>query len=362
MNIDFSHFSVLLWHSVIATGVHSFFGKAAYLVDSTKSIGHFQKVLTTIGNFCICSIAVGMILEIIVMYPIQLHSYRDGINNLLILLIREIPIAMPTVLSVRLAIGSHRLSQQGAITKRMTAIKEIAGMDVLRSDKTGTLTLNRLTIDQNLIEDAIDIAIVNMLADPKEAPHVWAVRDSSSKMRFLAHFLHFLFLSSSPLFHVRNPSSQNLDFLHFSQQSLMCLYVHSFHIELCNLASQPSCIEMRSLTLFPDLNESTIEMTNSDSLEPQPRAPPPSPVFNFPAMSVEQIMAAQSDIEANSYTLRSCVETVTAVSNLSRHLRVTCEVYRLNAQLSLLQHMYKDSRGEVSGLKKQINELKRQVT
>ncbi|KAF5935201.1 hypothetical protein HYC85_026330 [Camellia sinensis] len=112
----------------------------------------FLQVLTAIGNFCICSIVVGMILEIIVMYPILLRSYRDGINNLLVLLIGGIPIAMPTVLSVTLAIGSHRLSQQGAITKRMTAIEEMAGMDVLRSDKTRTLTLNRLTIDQNLIE------------------------------------------------------------------------------------------------------------------------------------------------------------------------------------------------------------------
>lgn len=70
------------------------------------------QVLTAIGNFCICSIAVGMILEIIVMFPIQHRSYRDGINNLLVLLIGGIPIAMPTVLSVTLAIGSHRLSQQ----------------------------------------------------------------------------------------------------------------------------------------------------------------------------------------------------------------------------------------------------------
>ncbi|XP_058226968.1 ATPase 10, plasma membrane-type-like isoform X6 [Rhododendron vialii] len=137
---------------VIATGVHSFFGKAAHLVDSTEVVGHFQQVLTSIGNFCICSIAVGMLLEIIVMYPIQNRSYRDGINNLLVLLIGGIPIAMPTVLSVTLAIGSHRLSQQGAITKRMTAIEEMAGMDVLCSDKTGTLTLNRLTVDRNLIE------------------------------------------------------------------------------------------------------------------------------------------------------------------------------------------------------------------
>ncbi|XP_073222607.1 ATPase 10, plasma membrane-type isoform X2 [Cicer arietinum] len=178
---------------VIATGVHSFFGKAAHLVDSTQVVGHFQKVLTSIGNFCICSIAIGMILEIIIMFPVEHRSYRDGINNLLVLLIGGIPIAMPTVLSVTLAIGSHRLSQQGAITKRMTAIEEMAGMDVLCSDKTGTLTLNRLTVDRNLIEvinsnmdkdmivllaaraarvenqDAIDAAIVNMLADPKEA-------------------------------------------------------------------------------------------------------------------------------------------------------------------------------------------------
>ncbi|CAN0910739.1 Plasma membrane ATPase 4, partial [Linum grandiflorum] len=178
---------------VIATGVHTFFGKAAHLVDSTNQVGHFQMVLTAIGNFCIVSIAVGMVIELIVMYPIQHREYRKGIDNLLVLLIGGIPIAMPTVLSVTMAIGSHKLSQQGAITKRMTAIEEMAGMDVLCSDKTGTLTLNKLSIDKNLIEvfakgvdkeyvillaarasrvenqDAIDAAMVNMLADPKEA-------------------------------------------------------------------------------------------------------------------------------------------------------------------------------------------------
>ncbi|XP_058188292.1 ATPase 8, plasma membrane-type-like isoform X2 [Rhododendron vialii] len=178
---------------VIATGVHTFFGKAAHLVDSTNQVGHFQKVLTAIGNFCICSIAVCMLIELVVMYPIQGREYRDGIDNLLVLLIGGIPIAMPTVLSVTMAIGSHRLSQQGAITKRMTAIEEMAGMDVLCSDKTGTLTLNKLTVDKNLIEvfvkdsdkdtvvllaarasrvenqDAIDASIVGMLGDPKEA-------------------------------------------------------------------------------------------------------------------------------------------------------------------------------------------------
>lgn len=53
-----------------------------------------------------------MVIEIIVMYPIQHRKYRPGIDNLLVLLIGGIPIAMPTVLSVTMAIGSHRLSQQ----------------------------------------------------------------------------------------------------------------------------------------------------------------------------------------------------------------------------------------------------------
>ncbi|XP_015871527.2 ATPase 9, plasma membrane-type [Ziziphus jujuba] len=188
---------------VFATGVHTFFGKAAHLVDSTNQEGHFQKVLTAIGNFCICSIAIGMLIEIVVMYPIQHRKYRNGIDNLLVLLIGGIPIAMPTVLSVTMAIGSHRLSQQGAITKRMTAIEEMAGMDVLCSDKTGTLTLNKLTVDKTMIEvfvkdvdrdtlmllgarasrvenqDAIDACIVGMLGDPKEA------REGITEVHFL---------------------------------------------------------------------------------------------------------------------------------------------------------------------------------
>ncbi|EFJ34065.1 hypothetical protein SELMODRAFT_83063, partial [Selaginella moellendorffii] len=189
---------------VISTGVHSFLGKAAHLVDSTNNVGHFQKVLTSIGNFCICSIAVGIFVEGIVMWAAHHQTYRQGMENLLVLLIGGIPIAMPTVLSVTMAIGSHRLSQQarlfwngfyhsGAITKRMTAIEEMAGMDVLCSDKTGTLTLNKLTVDKSLVEvfpkdmdqdtvvklaarasrlecqDAIDAAIVGMLSDPSEA-------------------------------------------------------------------------------------------------------------------------------------------------------------------------------------------------
>ncbi|THG14708.1 hypothetical protein TEA_015639 [Camellia sinensis var. sinensis] len=74
------------------------------------------------------------------------------------------------------------------------------------------------------------------------------------------------------------------------------------------------------LTLFPDLNESTRERTGAVALEPQPSAPEFTPL-NFPMRSVEQRMAVQSDVEANQYTLKSCVETMTAVTNLSNRLQ-----------------------------------------
>nr|GEU61244.1 ATPase 11, plasma membrane-type [Tanacetum cinerariifolium] len=232
---------------VIATGVHTFFGKAAHLVDSTNQVGHFQKVLTAIGNFCICSIAVGMVIEIIVMFPIQDRQYRPGIDNLLVLLIGGIPIAMPTVLSVTMAIGSHRLAQQGAITKRMTAIEEMAGMDVLCSDKTGTLTLNKLTVDKNLIEvfakgidadtvvlmsarasrtenqDAIDAAIVGMLADPKEA------RADIQEL----HFLPF------------NPTDKRTALTYLDSQGKMHRVSKGAPEQILNLAHNKSDIERR---------------------------------------------------------------------------------------------------------------------
>jgi hypothetical protein len=69
------------------------------------------QVLIAIGNFCIISIAIGIIVQILIMYLIQHHPYCEGIKNLLVLLIGGIPIAMPIVLSITMAIGSHQLSQ-----------------------------------------------------------------------------------------------------------------------------------------------------------------------------------------------------------------------------------------------------------
>jgi H+-transporting ATPase len=126
------------------------------------------------------------------MYPKFHYKYRTGIDNILVLLIGGIPIAMPTVLSVTLAIGAKQLAEHKAIVTRITAFEEMAAVTILCSDKTGTLTLNKLIVDKPTIkayselsgddiillsayasrtenQDAIDFCIVNSLPDPKLA-------------------------------------------------------------------------------------------------------------------------------------------------------------------------------------------------
>ncbi|KAJ1730301.1 ATPase 4, plasma membrane-type, partial [Coemansia biformis] len=138
---------------VIGTGLNTFFGRAASLVaGANEGMGHLQQVLAKIGNFCICSIAIFLVAEIFVMFPGYRFRYRRGINNLLVLLIGGIPIAMPTVLSVTLAIGAKQLAEHKAIVTRISAIEELAGVTILCSDKTGTLTLNELTIKTDAVK------------------------------------------------------------------------------------------------------------------------------------------------------------------------------------------------------------------
>ena len=116
------------------------------------------------------------------------------------------------------------------------------------------------------------------------------------------------------------------------------------------------------LTLFPDLNESTGERTGAVAHEPQPNTTGFAPL-NFPMQSVEQKMAVLTDVEANQYTLKACVESMTAVTNLSHRLQSrTNEVQQLNSQLALLQRMYKDARAEISVLRAENKELKRKAT
>ncbi|PRW57643.1 plasma-membrane proton-efflux P-type ATPase isoform B [Chlorella sorokiniana] len=138
---------------VYATGMQTFFGRAAALLGSANQEANLQKVMTRIGAMCLITIGVWVIIELAVQFGHYGHACYGGsggcptLTNMLVIVVGGIPIAMPTVLSVTLALGAFTLAKEGAIVSRMSAVEEMAGMDILCSDKTGTLTLNKLTVD-----------------------------------------------------------------------------------------------------------------------------------------------------------------------------------------------------------------------
>jgi H+-transporting ATPase len=130
---------------VYATGANTYFGKTAELVQEAQTVSHFQRAVLKIGTFLII-LAVAMVSVIIVVSIIRGDPFFTTLQFALVLTVAAIPVAMPTVLSVTMAVGARLLAAKKAIVSRLVAIEELAGVDVLCTDKTGTLTQNKLTL------------------------------------------------------------------------------------------------------------------------------------------------------------------------------------------------------------------------
>jgi H+-transporting ATPase len=132
---------------VYATGADTYFGKTAQLVQEALTISHFQRAVLKIGNYLIF-LAVTLVAVIIIVALFRGDPILTTLQFALVLTVAAIPVAMPTVLSVTMAVGARLLAKKEAIVTRLAAIEELAGVDVLCSDKTGTLTQNKLTLGE----------------------------------------------------------------------------------------------------------------------------------------------------------------------------------------------------------------------
>jgi H+-transporting ATPase len=171
---------------VYATGENTYFGKTAQLVEQAHTVSHFQRAVLKIGNYLIV-LAVSLVALILAVSLYRHNPVLDTLEFCLVLLVASIPVAMPTVLSVTMAVGARLLAKRKAIVTRLAAIEELAGVDVLCSDKTGTLTQNKLTLggpftvnnipaDQVILwaalasraedKDTIDLAVIGGVKDP----------------------------------------------------------------------------------------------------------------------------------------------------------------------------------------------------
>ncbi len=130
---------------VYVTGKNTYFGKTAQLVEQAQTVSHFQKAVLKIGNYLII-LAMAMVAVIITVSIFRGDPILTTLQFALVLTVAAIPVAMPTVLSVTMAVGARLLSKKKAIVSRLVAIEELAGVDVLCADKTGTLTQNKLSL------------------------------------------------------------------------------------------------------------------------------------------------------------------------------------------------------------------------
>ncbi|CAD6494907.1 MAG: Potassium-transporting ATPase ATP-binding subunit [Candidatus Argoarchaeum ethanivorans] len=170
---------------VYATGMNTYFGKTAKLVEVAKTESHFQKAVVKIGDYLIV-LAILLVGLIFMVAMFRHESLIETLQFALILTVAAIPVALPAVLSVTMAVGAAALAKKKVIVSKLAAIEEMAGMDVLCLDKTGTLTQNKLTLFEPVIfpgyekeevillgtlasreedRDPIDLAIINSAKD-----------------------------------------------------------------------------------------------------------------------------------------------------------------------------------------------------
>mmetsp|Transcript_21772 Transcript_21772/g.22519 ORF Transcript_21772/g.22519 Transcript_21772/m.22519 type:complete len:1017 (-) Transcript_21772:196-3246(-) len=129
------------------TGIETFMGKTASLLTGDPETSNIQKILIqvvsslTILSICLCII--------VFVYTLKKENVSDALSFTVVLLVASIPIAMEIVTTTTLSLGSKELSHHGAIVTRLAAIEDLAGMSILCSDKTGTLTLNKMVIQDD---------------------------------------------------------------------------------------------------------------------------------------------------------------------------------------------------------------------
>jgi H+-transporting ATPase len=150
---------------VTTTGAQTYFGRTARLVEGAGKASHFQKAVLQIGDYLIY-LSLGLVAVLVIVQLFRGSGFTELLQFALILTVASIPVAMPAVLSVTMAVGAVVLSKMKAIVSRLESVEEMAGMDILCSDKTGTLTQNKLTLGEPQTFDGGDVH----RADPDRGP------------------------------------------------------------------------------------------------------------------------------------------------------------------------------------------------
>ncbi len=130
---------------VLLTGAKTYFGRTTELVQHARPKLHFEAVVAKVVRwlFVIVAVLVGVV---VVITLIRGAPLLEMIPLLLVLLVSAVPVALPVMFTVSMAIGARELAKRGVLVTRLSAAEDAATMDVLCVDKTGTITMNQLAV------------------------------------------------------------------------------------------------------------------------------------------------------------------------------------------------------------------------
>ena len=129
---------------VVATGVRTYYGRTTQLVQSAHPKLHIEEVITRVVRWLFLIVGVQVALAVAVALPRGIPIV-EILPLSLVLLMSAVPVALPVMFTVSMALGSIELGRRGVLVTRLSAAEDAANLDVLCADKTGTLTLNRLS-------------------------------------------------------------------------------------------------------------------------------------------------------------------------------------------------------------------------
>jgi H+-transporting ATPase len=137
--------------NVIATGARTYFGRTTQLVQTARPKLHVEQVITRIVRWLFVIVGV-MVATTFVMSVVERQSLVEVLPLSLVLLMSAIPVALPVMFTVSMAVGARELGRRGVLMTQLSAVEDAATMDVLCADKTGTLTKNQLALTGVLAE------------------------------------------------------------------------------------------------------------------------------------------------------------------------------------------------------------------
>jgi len=153
---------------VVATGKDSEIGKISHIITETKKVSAFQKNIDRISTFVMWMVGVTMILLLVTHYFLKsgdTKSFTDLIIFSIALTVGVIPEALPLVTTFSLSSGAKKLAEDSVVVKRLTSVEDLGSIQVLCTDKTGTITENKLSVaDLFRIDENMDPIFAGSLA------------------------------------------------------------------------------------------------------------------------------------------------------------------------------------------------------